>query len=247
MKLRQVALAAEHLEPTRANLSSLFGLDADYRDPGVGEFGLENSVMAIGDSFLEIVAPTQPNTSAGRLLARRQQTCGYMILMQVDNFAAFDAHISAQGLRKVWQVERSEVSACHIHPKDIGGAIVSFDEMRPPSAWVWGGPSWQSQKAQHVSRIKGCTVQSQNAANLAARWASAMNINPSESTDGIRLNCDEDTFIDFVAGDTYEGIKSVTLQSPDPAARYSHAHQLGLSSSADQIPSIGGLELHFCE
>ena len=69
MKLRQVALAAAELEPARSTLFELLGIHKDYADPGVGEFGLINSVMAIGDTFLEIVAPSEANTAAGRLVA----------------------------------------------------------------------------------------------------------------------------------------------------------------------------------
>ena len=174
MKLRQVAMAAPDLEPARSQLFELLGISSDYADPGVGEFGLVNSVMAIGDSFLEIVAPSQPATAAGRLLARRGETCGYMVLMQVDDFAEFDAYLQTHQVRKVWQVDRAEVSACHVHPKDIGGAIVSFDEMRPEQSWVWGGPNWAEQRAQNVTRILACTLCSPNHEGLAARWSELM-------------------------------------------------------------------------
>ena len=72
MRLRQVAFVAENLMQVREELFQLLGLSEDYADPGVGEFGLENSVMTIGDTFLEVVSPTQTGTTAGRLLERRQ-------------------------------------------------------------------------------------------------------------------------------------------------------------------------------
>ena len=70
MKLRQVALAATDLTDTRAKLFLLLGINEDFADAGVGEFGLVNSVMAIGDTFLEIVSPNAPATAAGRTLDR---------------------------------------------------------------------------------------------------------------------------------------------------------------------------------
>jgi len=84
MWLRQVALVAKERDPVRHEIFELFGLDSDFEDEGVSVFGLHNSVMTIGDTFLEIVAPTQADTTAGRLLERMGGDGGYMILVQTD-------------------------------------------------------------------------------------------------------------------------------------------------------------------
>ncbi len=238
MKLRQLALAAATLEDTRATLFELLGLEADFADPGVGEFGLVNSVMAIGDTFLEIVTPSTENTAAGRMLERRASAaCGYMALFQVENFAAFNTHLDGLGVRKVWEAEREEVSACHVHPKDIGGAIVSFDEMRPPASWLWGGPDWASRPAAHVSRILGCTLQSPVADAVAARWAQVLD----QPLDGNRITMSDATFVEFTPGDAYEGLSSLIFAADDPQACYARAAALGLGDK----PAIGDLAIEF--
>lgn len=198
MKLRQVAIAAQTLEPARSQLFNFLGIEADFADPGVAEFGLNNSVMAIGDTFLEIVAPMQDETAAGRTLARRGlPVCGYMALFQVDNFAEFDAGLDAKGCRRIWAVDRAEVSACHVHPKDMGGAIVSFDEMRPAQEWVWGGPDWKSQGAIGAERIIGATLSSPQPADLMHRWAEILDTKPSDSQ---RLSFNDGSFVKFIEG-----------------------------------------------
>ncbi len=248
MKLRQVALAAAQLEPTRSNLLALLGATADYADPGVGEFGLVNSVMAIGDTFLEIVAPDQANTAAGRLLERRGETCGYMALMQVESYVDFNSHLEKSQVRKIWEVQRSEVSACHVHPKDIGAAIVSFDEMRPPESWLWAGPGWEGQRAQHAKRIIGCEVQAQNPKGLAQHWGDVMQISPVDLGENSRLSFHDGTYIDFVAGSGYEGICAITFEVDEPKAMYERAKALGLSVTAkDDRVVIGGLRLTFVD
>ncbi len=238
MKLRQLALAATTLDDTRTTLFELLGLDADFADPGVGEFGLVNSVMAIGDTFLEIVTPSTDNTAAGRMLERRDSTtCGYMALFQVEDFADFDAHLDRLDVRKVWQTERAEVSACHVHPKDIGGAIVSFDAMRPPESWLWGGPDWRMHPAKHVSRILGCTLQSPVADALARRWAEVLD----QPLNDNRITMDDGTFVSFVRGDAYEGLSSFTFATTDPAGCHARAAALGLGDT----PHIGDLKIEF--
>lgn len=248
MKLRQVALAADQLEPVRSNLLALLGATADYVDPGVGDFGLVNSVMAIGDTFLEIVAPNQDNTAAGRLLERRGETCGYMVLMQVDSYADFNVHLDKSQVRKIWEVQRSEVSACHVHPKDIGAAIVSFDEMRPPESWLWAGPEWEGQRANNAKRIVGCQVQAKNPALLAQHWGDIMQTAPQSQGDGSRLGFNDGTFIDFVAGDNYEGICAITFEVEDSKVMYAQASALGLTVADEtSFVAIGGLKLIFVD
>ncbi|MEI6419565.1 MAG: VOC family protein, partial [Sphingomonadales bacterium] len=66
IRLRQVALVARDLETAVGELCSRLGLTVCFHDPGVAAFGLHNALMTIGDQFLEVVAPTQPGTTAGR-------------------------------------------------------------------------------------------------------------------------------------------------------------------------------------
>ena len=209
MKLRQVAVAAEALAPVREQLFRRLGIEADFADPGVGEFGLENSVMAIGDTFLEVVAPIRENTAAGRTLARRGvPVCGYMALFQVDNFAAFDTTLDQKQCRRVWQVDREEVSACHVHPKDMRGAIVSFDEMRPAQEWVWAGPNWRSQQATSALRILGCAVGSPEVQTIAARWSEILGVPVNQNR---RMSFADGTYIEFVDGE-HEGIVGISFE-----------------------------------
>ena len=59
MRLRQVALVAAALPPVKAALFELLGLDDAFVDEGVSQFGLQNIVMTIGTTFLEVVSPIQ--------------------------------------------------------------------------------------------------------------------------------------------------------------------------------------------
>ena len=70
VRLRQAVLVARELERAAGELQAALGLREPFRDPGVGMFGLANTVFAVGDSFLEIVSPVQPDTAAGRYLDR---------------------------------------------------------------------------------------------------------------------------------------------------------------------------------
>lgn len=248
MYLRQLALAANTLEPTRAQLFQLLGITSDYQDPGVGEFGLENSVMVLGNTFLEIVAPDPKLASAKETAVARtlhkagHDLCGYMALLQVENFKAFDAHISGLGVTKIWQAERDDVSACHLHPKDIGGAIVSFDEMRPPQAWVWAGSDWTTRPASLVGNIRGLGIESPQPEVLAASWQRVTG-GKARFEDGLhRIDFDQDTFVTFAEGD-WEGATEFFIQSDNINQIQNNARDLGLDW--DQGVKLGNLTLRF--
>src|SRR5260370_1008417 len=62
-RLRQVALVARDCGQVAGELRRAFGWPPPFHDPGVGRFGLANAVFAVGDTFVEVVAPAQPDTT----------------------------------------------------------------------------------------------------------------------------------------------------------------------------------------
>src|SRR5260221_13760770 len=104
VRLRQAVLVAEQLEPTAEALRTALGLGEPFRDPGVGEFGLANTVFALGDCFVEVISPTQPQTAAGRYLERQGGDGGYMVIFDLEQLDEARARVSSLGVRVVWQI-----------------------------------------------------------------------------------------------------------------------------------------------
>ncbi len=236
MRIRQVVLAARHLEPTRQRLFEILGLDADFKDPGVAEFGIENSVMAIGDTFLEVVSPVEQDTAVSRFLAQRGGDCGYMMIVQVDDIAARRAEIDRLGVRVIWETKRAQVTAFHMHPKDVGGAILSFDQMTPPESWLWGGPAWQQHPAANVSTILAVDVQSPDPVAMAARWSEVFGRPVRDHT----LELDRGTirFVGETAGHG-TGVVAIELAAIDADAAIAAARKLNLPVENNEIQICG--------
>jgi hypothetical protein len=150
MRLRQVALVAAELAPVEAGIIEELGVKLCYRDPDVGVFGLKNALFPIGDKLLEVVSPVQEGTTAGRLLEKRNGDGGYMVILQVDDLAAMKARFDANGVRVVFTAVRSGITGIHLHPKDIGAAILSVDQTDNWDDWGWAGPSWRHRIATRV-------------------------------------------------------------------------------------------------
>lgn len=184
-RLRQVVVAAAELEPTVSALQTAFGLGEAFADPGVAEFGLVNGVLPVGDQFIEVVTPSTDGTAAGRWMQRGGGDRGYMVIVQVASIDDARAHLTALGHRFVWSVDLSDISANHLHPASIGGAIVSIDQPRPPSSWRWGGPDWRANvRTDAVTGVAGITMAAKDAAGLLATWASAFALPAQPGVDG---------------------------------------------------------------
>src|SRR5438552_15029239 len=133
MFIRQVALVARELEPVVADLRAVLGLGDGFRDPGVGEFGLHNTVMVVGTTFLEVVSPVRAGTTAGRFLEKQGGDGGYMVILQTADLDADRRRLATLGMRIVWEVALDDIATVHLHPRDIGGAAVPPDQPRPPA------------------------------------------------------------------------------------------------------------------
>ncbi len=172
LRLRQVALVAQHLDPVVDELCQRLGLSVCYRDPGVAEFGLHNALMGVGDQLLEVVSPMTEGTTAGRLLAKRGGDGGYMAIYEVDDLEQRERHLADHGVRVVWQIDLPDIRARHLHPRDVGGAIVSVDQPVPNGAWRWAGPDWVPHAdTTVVTAIAGIVVGAADPVAMRARWA----------------------------------------------------------------------------
>ena len=179
MRLRQIALVAPALEPFKSQLEKILGLGSAYQDPGVGVFGLENLVWPISGNFLEVVAPVHDNTAAGRYLDRKGGPGGYMVILQCGDAIAAREHITAKGIRAVWDVARDNYTATHYHPRDVGGTILSVDHTDAGEAygdefisWEPAGPNWRENvKTDVTTALIGAEIQSDNPHNLARLWS----------------------------------------------------------------------------
>ena len=212
VRLRQVALVAPALEPWASELTSTFGLRDPYRDPGIAEFGLENVVFEVGQSFLEIVAPATAGTTAGRLLDKRGVAGGYMAIFQVDDLDLARKRIDSAGVRVVWSADLSDIAGTHLHPKDVPGAIVSVDWASPKDSWRWAGPRWTGgAPADAEGGITGITVAVEEPARVAERWASVLDVPLSGTTcqtsDGQTV-----TFVESKGG-AHDGITEVVIRA----------------------------------
>ena len=90
-----------------------------------------------------MVAPKQQGTTAERFLERRRGEGGYMVLLQTENIEQHKSRLAEIDIRIVHDGEIAEkdvsIRGIHLHPKDVGGTILSLNEAHPPESWLWAG------------------------------------------------------------------------------------------------------------
>ena len=125
----------------------------------------------------------------------------------------------------MWSADLSDISANHLHPASIGGAIVSVDEPRPPASWRWGGPEWPANVRNGVvAGVAGITVAAKDPSALLLTWAAAFALPALPGTDGEAgvLVLGDGSRISFVGVDApiangRDGLVGIDLVATDPA------------------------------
>lgn len=242
MRIRQICLVARRLEPVVSDLCDVLDVEVAFRDEAVGAFGLCNAVMPVGDQFLEVVSPIREGTTAGRFLDRRGGDGGYMVLLQTADLAADRRRLETLGVRIVWEITLDDIATVHLHPRDVGGAILSLDEPHPPDAWRWGGPEWmQHVRTDRVAEIVGAEIQATDPRAMASHWAKILGLTEPTLDGGAQVLVLDGGAIRFVAAqdERGEGLGRVVFRAPGAEAALDRAAAKGLPVEGCSI-EIGG-------
>ena len=95
-----------------------------------------------------------------------------MVMLQSDRLDDDRRRVAALGVRVVWQIDLDDIRDTHLHPADVGGAILALDDATSPASWRWAGPDWEAQvRTDRVRAITGVQLAAADPEALAARWA----------------------------------------------------------------------------
>jgi hypothetical protein len=248
IRLRQIALVARDLAAVEPLITTILATPVCFRDPGVAKYGLHNALWALGGTFLEVVAPVEANTTAGRFLDRRDGDGGYMFIADCPDLAERRAHILAQGTRIVQDLAVGDADlmaeALHLHPRDTGGCLLSLDRHGPDSTMLgsygWAGSAWHALARRDV-QIMGATMQCDDPAAVAARWSHLLELPATDDDPDMHRIALSHGHAQFVPlGDERgEGLSGVTLGCDDPHALRANADRAGVETGADWFDLCG--------
>jgi hypothetical protein len=243
--LRQIALVAEDRDRAVADFRAVLGLEIGHVDPGVGQFGLHNAILPVGGQFLEIVAPVQPGTTAGRYLERRGGDGGYMVILQCSDHAPVKRRAAELGLRKVLEFDDHGYACLQFHPRDTGGSFLEVDHQAdsvpPEGAWWPAGKHWRAAvRTERVQGIAAAEIQAADPEKLAARWGEILEL-PVTKPAGVPSLALANATLRFVpdADGRGEGLGGIDLAAADPARALAAARERGLLGAGNVLALCG--------
>ena len=245
LRLRQVCLVAADLARETARIGSTFGLEVCHRDPGVAKYGLENVLFPVGTSFLEIVSPTRPGTTAGRFLERHGGKYGYMVILDCDDPERYRRRAESLGVRVANVIRHDVYFGVQLHPKDTGAAMLEFNSTvggaDPLGPYGPAGPDWQRFiRSDRTRSMLGVELESPEPERLAERWASIFERPVQKLGNGrCRITLDTGT-IETVPSTSSESVfAGVHLEVADQAAIFAAAKAQGCAVGHGTVSACG--------
>src|SRR5688500_11100917 len=95
-KIEHVALAVADLNTACAHYERVWGLTVEHRER-VEDQGVEEAMLPLGDSYLQLLGPTGPETTVGKFIERRGEGLHH-IAYEVDDLEASLEQLKAQGV-----------------------------------------------------------------------------------------------------------------------------------------------------
>jgi hypothetical protein len=247
LRLRQICLVAPQLEPVVGDIAGIMGLEVCYRDGNVAKYGLENALLPVDTILLEVVAPFQPGTAAGRFIEKTNGRGGYMAIFCCDDPDARGRTANEMGVRTANVIDHAPYRGVQLHPRDCRAAFIEFnhtdgsDDVLGP--YPPAGPDWQKSIRKDVTQaLTGVEMQSPEPEALAQHWGRILGIPLGKSTQGDAQLTLPNAIFRFVQGKA--GIMSgLTFRVADVARVRDAAQARGLAVKDDSF-FLGGVDFH---
>ena len=247
LRLRQICLVVPRLAPVIADISEIMGLNICYRDGNVAKYGLENALLPVDTILLEVVAPLQPGTAAGRFLDKTGGRGGYMAIFCCDDPDERGRHAETIGVRVANVIDHAPYHGVQLHPRSCRAAFIEFnhtdgsDDILGP--YPPAGPDWQQSIRKDVTQALTCVeMASPQPQALAQHWGSILGIPVSENERGEpELKLPNGDFR-FIKGES-DLMSGLDFRVADVAAVRDAAKQRGCAVSGDSF-WLGGVTFH---
>lgn len=122
--IHHLGIAVEDLDEAIATYELLFGARLEGRD-SIGVQGVDAASLMLGESRVELVAPTGEDTHVGRFLARRGPGMHHVAL-ETDDVRGALRELAAAGVQLVDEVPRRGLfglEVAFVHPSSVHGVL----------------------------------------------------------------------------------------------------------------------------
>jgi methylmalonyl-CoA epimerase len=126
-QIDHVGIAVEDLDAAVEHYRRTFGVEPAHRER-VGSQGVEEVLLAVGSSFIQLLGALGPDTPVGRFLERRGPGVHH-IGYRVDDVSTTLERLRDEGVELIDQTPRPGsrgTTIAFVHPKGMGGVLVEL-------------------------------------------------------------------------------------------------------------------------
>ena len=126
-KIEHIAVAVADLDAAIALYRDVWGLEVSHRER-VEDQGVEEAMVRIGDSYIQLLGATGPDTTVGKFLERRGEGLHH-IAYEVEDLEASLAQLKEQGVALIDEKPRlggRGHMVAFVHPKGNRGLLVEL-------------------------------------------------------------------------------------------------------------------------
>ncbi len=126
-KIEHVALAVSDLDAAVAHYEAVWGLQVEHRER-VEDQGVEEAMLPLGESYLQLLGATGPDTTVGKFLERKGEGLHH-IAYEVDDLEGALAELKSKGVPLIDETPRVGGRGhlvAFVHPKGNHGLLVEL-------------------------------------------------------------------------------------------------------------------------
>jgi len=126
-RIEHVALAVADIEAAISHYRDVWGLEVSHRER-VEDQGVDEAMLPLGDSHLQLLGPTGPDTTVGKFVERRGEGLHH-IAYEVDDLPGALAELKAKGVPLIDEEPRKGGRGhmvAFVHPKGNHGLLVEL-------------------------------------------------------------------------------------------------------------------------
>ena len=130
LNLDHVAIAVEDLDAAIDGYRSRYGVEPLHRER-VESQGVEEAMIPVGGSFVQLLQPLSADSPVGRFLAKHGEGLHHVAFAVPDISSAL-SHLEADGARLIDREPRiggRGAKIAFVHPGDLAGTLIELVEL----------------------------------------------------------------------------------------------------------------------
>ena len=133
-KIEHIGIAVKDLEAANATYNAVLGSE-NYKTETVESEGVSTSFFKIGESKIELLAATNPESPIAKFIEKRGEGIHH-IAFAVDDIKAEIAHLEKEGFKLINTEPKDGADnklVAFMHPKSSHGVLVELCQEKSPS------------------------------------------------------------------------------------------------------------------